>query len=362
MNQNTFLPLELKERLVSLDVFRGFIMFSMLLGTFGLKELADYPVTGFIYSQLTHASWHGFHFEDVILPSFLFIIGVAMAISTAKRGMRGENNMTMLRHAARRAITLFLMGFLLSWITARKPYIGAGVLQILAISYFFAFLLIEKSIKVQFSIFAALLIIYWFFIFVVPIPEAGRNSYVLNTNLVFYIDDIITGSATRWGYLYTLITSIAVVVYGSIIGKILLNRSSDKQFMKTLAFLGIAGVASGIALNPVIPIIKRMFTPSYTLFTCGLASLMLLGLFWLIDVKSCVRWSFPFIVFSANSIFVYILNMLFNSWFMETGKIFVAPLAPYIGPWALPVTHLFRMLALWLVCFWLYRRKIFFKL
>ncbi|MFC1528820.1 acyltransferase family protein [Candidatus Latescibacterota bacterium] len=362
MAQNTFLPPELNKRVVSLDVFRGFIMFTMLIGTFGLKELAHYPVAGFVYNQLTHAPWRGFHFEDVILPSFLFIIGVAMALSTSKRRSQGEDNKKKLRHAVRRSAALFLMGFLLSWISARKPYFGAGVLQILAISYFFAYLFIEKSIKVQYSIFAVLLFIYWFFIFIVPVPEAGRNSYVLYKNLVYYLDDIIIGSATRWGYLYTIITSIAVVVYGSIIGKILLNRSSNKEFMKMLAILGTAGVVAGLALNPVIPIIKRMFTPSYTLFTCGLVTLMLLGFFWLIDIKGHVKWSFPFIVFGANSIFVYMLNMLFSSWLMEKGGIFIAPLEPFIGAWASPATHLLRMLALWLVCFWLYRRKLFFKI
>ncbi len=362
MPQNTFLQQGFNKRIVSIDVFRGFIMFSMLLGTFGLKELAHYPITGLIYNQLTHASWRGFHFEDVILPSFLFIIGVAMSLSTAKRRIQGEDYKTKLRHAVRRSVTLFLMGFLLSWTSARKPYFGAGVLQILAISYFFAYLFIEKSIKVQYCVFAALLFIYWFFIFTVPVPEAGRNSYVLYKNLVYYLDEIIIGSATRWGYLYTLITSIAVVVYGGIIGKIFLNRSSEKKFMKTLAILGITGVAAGLALNPGIPIIKRMFTPSYALFPCGLDTLMLLGFYWIIDVRSHVRWSFPFIVFGANSIFVYMLNMLFRSWLMETGEIFTAPLAPYIGAWVSPATHLLRMLALWLVCFWLYRRKIFFKI
>lgn len=362
MLHSTFSSPNLKKRVVSVDMFRGFIMFSMLLGTFGLKELSHYPVTGLIYSQLTHASWQGFHFEDVILPTFLFIIGVAMALSDARRSEQGENDQTRLRHAVKRSVILFSIGFLLSWIEARKPYFGAGVLQVMAVSNFCAYMFINKSIKVQCGVFAALLFICWFFIFIIPVPEAGRNSYVIFKNLVYYLDDIITGSATRWGYLYTLITSTAVVVYGSIIGKLLLKRSSHQQFMKILALLGIAGVFCGLALNPVVPIIKRMFTPSYTLFTCGLDTLLLLGFYWLIDVRNQVRWSFPFIVFGANSIFVYILNMLFRLWLLETGEIFVAPLAPYIGAWVSPATHLLRMLALWLVCFWLYRRKLFFKI
>lgn len=298
----------------------------------------------------------------MILASFLFIIGVAMALSSSKRRERGEEYRSLFMHAFGRAFTLFPLGFLLSWISAGKPYFGAGVLQVLALSYLGAFLFVEKSVRIQWIVFAALLFIYWLFIFIVPVPEAGRNSYVLFKNLVYYLDDIITGSATRWGYLYTLITSIAVVVYGSIIGKLLLSRTSHKQFMKTLAIFGIAGVITGLALNPFIPIIKRMFTPSYTLFSCGLATLMLLAFYWIIDVCGYKRWSFPFIVIGMNSIFIYMLNGLLNSWFLDTAGIFIKPLTVIIGAWTLPLRYVLMLLAEWLVCFWLYRRNVFFKI
>ena len=355
-------PPALSKRVMSLDAFRGFVMFSMLLHTFGLKELANYPVVGFIYNQLNHAPWRGFHFEDIILPWFLFAIGVAMAISDTKRQERGETYKVRITHAAKRAVTLFCLGFILSWIGNGKPYFGAGVLQILAICYLASFLFLGKSIRFQFGVFAALLFIYWFFVFIIPVPEAGRNSYELYKNLVYYLDNIIIGSATRWGYLYTLITSTAVVVYGNIIGKLLINRTSHKQFMKTLAILGVVGILSGIMLNPFIPIIKRMFTSSYTLFTCGLISLLFLVFYWLIDVRGCAKWSFPFIVFGMNSIFVYMVNMLFRTWLVETGGIFVGPLAVVIGVWVSPLKHFVRLLAEWFLCFWLYRRKIFIKI
>ena len=362
MSQNTVSSPDLSKRVVSLDVFRGFVMFSMLMGTLGLKELSHLPVIGFIYTQLTHAPWRGFHFEDVILPWFLFIIGVAMALSNAKRREYGEVFRTRLGHAVKRAVTLFALGFLLSWLGIGKPYFGAGVLQVLAVSYIGAYIFIDKNIKVQWLAFAVLLIIYWFFIYIVPVPGTGRNSYIIFKNLVYYLDDIITGSATRWGYLYTLITSIAVVVYGSIVGKLLRERSSHQQFMKTLTVLGFAGIITGLALNPFIPIIKRMFTPSYTLFTCGIVTLLFLVFYWLIDVKDYKRWGFPFIIFGANSIFIYMLNGLFSGWLMNTGGIFFAPLTVFLGAWLIPFQHLLRLIAEWFVCLWLYRRKIFFRI
>jgi len=362
MDKSTFSSPALGKRVFSLDAFRGFIMFSMLLHTFGLEKLSGYPVIGFIYTQLNHASWRGFHFEDLILPTFLFIIGVSMGLSDIKRRERGESGKSRLSHAAKRAVLLFVFGFLLSWISAGKPTFGPGVLQVLALSYFCAFLFVDKSIKFQFGIFAALLFIYWFFIFIIPVPEAGRNSYVVYKNLVYFIDDRITGAASRWGYLYTIITSIAVVMYGSIIAKFLVRRKSDNQFMKILAIFAVAGILSGLLLNPFIPIIKRMFTSSYTLFTCGLASLIFLGLYWLIDVRGISKWSFPLIVIGMNSIFIYLLHNLLQGWFMETSGIFINPLEVIIGAWIHPLNNFVSLFLQWLICLWLYRRKIFFKI
>ncbi|MFC1539746.1 acyltransferase family protein [Candidatus Latescibacterota bacterium] len=350
------------QRLVSLDAIRGFIMFTMLLHTFGLEPLSGIPFIGFIFTQLNHASWEGFHFEDVILPTFLFIIGFSMGLSDLKRIEKGEPYRTRLTHAIKRSVSLFIFGFILSWIQAGKPTFGPGVLQVLALSYFGAFLFVEKSVKAQFYIFAALLFIYWFFIFVIPVPEAGRNSYVLFKNLVYLIDDKVTGAASRWGYLYTIITSIAVVMYGSIVAKLYAKRKSDGTFIKILAVLALTGILAGLLLNPFIPIIKRMFTPSYTLLTCGLASVMFIIFYWLIDIRGISKWSFPFIVIGMNSIFIYLLHNLLNSWFLETSGIFINPLESMIGAWIHPLTYAVSLFAQWLVCYWLYKRKIYFKL
>jgi len=283
-------------RIVSLDAFRGFIMFSMLMSTFGLKELAHLPVAGFVYSQLSHVPWVGFHFEDVILPSFLFIIGVSLGLSDIRRRERGEEWGARFRHAKRRAVTLFALGFMLSWISAGKINWGPGVLQELALAYICAFAFLGLSVRGRFVAFAVLLFVYWFFIFIVPVPEAGRNSYEVFKNIVYWIDNSLTGSTSRWGYVYPIITSTAVVVYGTIVGELLLRRRSDRSFMRTLAIWGAIGVAAGLALHPVIPIIKRMFTSSYTLFTCGLASFMLLAFFRFVDNDRRQWWSFPFVV------------------------------------------------------------------
>lgn len=154
------------------------------------------------------------------------------------------------------------------------------MLQVLALCYFLGFLFVGMSIPFRFGVFAVLLFVYWLFIFLVPVYDVGRNSYVLFKNLVYLIDNTLVGSTTRWGYLYPTLTSVAVVVYGSIIGTLLAERD-NRRFIRTLAVCGIIGILAGLAFHPFIPIIKRMFTPSYTLLTCGITSLLFLAFYWI---------------------------------------------------------------------------------
>jgi len=353
---------DLDRRVLSLDAFRGFVMLSMLLGNLGLEKLSGLPVIGFLYAQLNHVPWVGFHFEDLILPAFLFVIGVSMAISDDRRRARGEGARARFLHALRRSLALFALGFLLSWLASGKPYWGAGVLQVLALSYFGGFLFLGLSVRGRAAALGGLLFLYWLFIFLVPVYDVGHNSYVVFKNLVFYIDDIVTGQATRWGYLYPTITSVAVVVYGSIVGRLLVKRTGHRQFLRTVASLGAGGVAAGLAISPAVPIIKRMFTPSYTLFTCGLATLLLLGFYWLIEVRGLKRWSFVFVVFGVNSIFVYMLNGLLAAWLLSVGATLLGPLSGWLGAWIDPAANVFRLAAEWFVCLWLFSSRIFLKI
>jgi len=255
----------LVKRIVSLDAFRGFIMFTLMLHTFGLEKFKDMPIMGFIYSQLNHVEWVGFHYEDFILPSFLFIIGVSMGLSDLKRKIKGESFGIRFGHAVKRALGLFAIGFIISWLGSGKPNWGPGVLQLLAISYFFGYLAVNFSIRAQAFIAAGLLFIFWLLVFTIPVYDVGKNSYIVYKNLGYLIDNTITGSTSRWGYLFTVLTCTACVVYGSIIGKLIALRKSNGEFLKKLLIFGAIGVIVGLSLHPFIPIIKRMFTPSYTI-------------------------------------------------------------------------------------------------
>ena len=142
----------------------------------------------------------------------------------------------------------------------------------------------------------------------------------------------------------------------------MIGKTSDGKFIKTLVILGAAGIASGVILNPFVPIIKRMFTSSYTLFACGLITLLFALFYWMIDMKGWEKWSFIFVVFGMNSIFVYSVHTFLGQWLLETTGVYSSIVGPLPGGWLGPVQVFLGLLAEWLLCFWLYRRQIFIKI
>ncbi len=359
---STVLSVDPDKRLLSLDIYRGMTMLAMMLHTFGLKRLADLPVTSTIYRQLNHADWVGFHFEDFILPSFLFIMGFSLALSSERRMENGAGKGELYLQVFKRSAVLFLFGFFLSWYEAGRMITGPGVLQLLALSYFIAALFSGLSIRGRVIVFWVLVLLHWFFIAVIPVYDVGRNSYVIYKNLVYLIDETLTNSPSRWGYIYTLLTSSAVVVFGSIAGSTYRRRESDGAFMKFLAVSGGLLVFVGLMQQPLNPIIKRMFTTSYTLLTCGMASLVLLALYYIADIRRIRGWELVFVVVGMNSIFIYIVHNLLRFWLLDSLGIFIDPLESAVGAWVDPLKHGLALAAQWLLCYWLYKQRIFFRL
>ncbi|HDY88398.1 MAG TPA: DUF5009 domain-containing protein [bacterium] len=347
-----------------LDAFRGFIMFSMLIGTFGLGKLAEHPLWGFIYRQLSHSHWRGFTFEDIILPSFLFIIGLAMPFSYEKRQKLGQSHSQIRWHAVKRTIGLFALGVLIRFVVRGSISFGIGILQILAISYFAGFLLLKKSIKIQASAFALILFLYWFFIFIIPLPGIGANSYIDKRNIAWFLDSLLLSEdvVSKFGYIYPHLTYASMVILGSIIGRVLVKRPPQRKVMTLLAILGVGGILAGLVLNPLIPIIRPMFTSSCAIFACGWICLMLLGFYWLIDVRACKRWSFVFKVFGMNSIFIYAVHRPLGGWIRQTLSIFVNPFDPILGAGLGPLKAFLLVIMEFLLCLWLYRKRIFIKI
>jgi predicted acyltransferase len=367
------------ERMVSLDVFRGITIAGMIL--------VNNPGSwAHVYGPLRHAEWHGWTPTDLIFPFFLFIVGVAITLSLEGRIGRGEDQLKIVLKILRRTIILFALGLFLNAFpdfemsTLRIP----GVLQRIAICYFFASLIFMKTgVSGQTAAAIVLLAVYWLLMKLVPVPGYGAGILEKDGNLAAYLDSLLLeghmwGQTKTWdpeGVLST-IPAMATTLLGILTGHWLRSGRGIEEKIRGLLIAGIAGVAIGYVMNIWFPINKNLWTSSYVVFTAGMALLFLGACSWLIDGKGVKRPFLPFIIFGVNPITVYVLSGI-GADLMALFRV-AQPDGPSItlkrfiyenmlASWAGPLNgSLFFALAY--VLFWLvpmailYRRRIFIKI
>lgn len=296
---------EPKERLMSLDVFRGATMAAMLL----VNNPGDWNN---LYSQLDHAAWNGWTFTDLIFPFFLWIVGVAIPLSMGRRLENGEPKKKAVWRIVRRSAIIFAVGLALNgfphydFSTIRIP----GVLQRIGVCYFFASLIfINTGIRGQAVAIVSLLAGYWLLMGGGPLNEHGNFSE--------YIDSLVLhGHTWRETKTYdpegiiSTIPAIATVLFGIMTGHLLRARQSGPE--KT-AWLFVAGnflLLAGEIMNYWLPINKKMWTSSYSVFMAGMAMNLFAICYWLVDVKKYQAWAKPFAVYGMNAITVFVLTGL----------------------------------------------------
>ena len=367
-----------QQRLLSLDVFRGITIAGMIL--------VNNPGTwGDIYPALRHAEWHGVTPTDLIFPFFLFIVGVAITFSLSKRKARGDNQNKLMLQILRRSAVLFLLGLIL----AGFPYFDLssiripGVLQRIAVVYFISSILFLKTgVKTQAYTGAALLLIYFLMMTLIPVPGVGYANLEPTTNLAAWLDNLLLHghlwSVTKvWdpeGILST-IPAISTTIIGIMTGHLLRSPMDEANKTSWMFFYGSVLMFAGYVWDMWFPMNKSLWTSSYVLYTGGLALLFLAFCYWLIDVKGIKWWIKPFHIYGMNAIAVffasgiigrllylikvsgsgeealslktYLFNNLFLSWLDPTN----ASLA-----WAL------TYVLIWLGLMWiLYKKQIFIK-
>lgn len=299
------------DRLISLDVFRGITIMGMIL--------VNNPGTWkYVYGPLRHADWHGWTPTDLIFPFFLFIVGVAMVFSFAKRAERGETKKEIFAHVIKRTIILFILGLFLNGFPKfdLSTIRILGVLQRIALVYFFASVLVlTAGVRTQIIALISLLVIYWLLMMFVPVPGYGVGVLTEEGNLAAYIDRLLLKghlyrpTSDPEGLLSTL-PAIATALFGVLTGHWL--RTNRTQSEKTIGLFVSANalVVAGLIMSIWFPINKKIWTSSYAVFTAGLALHFLGMCYWLIEVKKYVKWSTPFLVFGTNAITVYFLSGL----------------------------------------------------
>ena len=310
------------ERLLSLDVYRGLAVAGMIL----VMNAGNW---GTVYWPLLHAAWNGVTPTDMIFPAFLFIVGVSMTFSFASRIAKGASRATLAGHVLRRSAILCALGLFLNAVpafdlaTLRIP----GVLQRIALCYLFGGLLYLGAPRRRAEFIAVVafvpLVGYWALLRFVPVPGYGAGHLDSLRNLGAYIDRAVFGIRHLWPYgltpghgvtydpegLLSTIPAVTNLLFGICAGEWLRSPRPLARKVSGLAVSGAVLLLAGWLLNPLLPINKRIWTPSFALFSGGFSLLALASLIWLVDLRRQRWWTGPALVFGTNAIFAYSLAM-----------------------------------------------------
>ena len=362
-------------RVTSIDALRGFTMFWIIGGGAIFRNLDGvftHPVTAFLSKQLTHVKWLGFHFEDLIMPLFIFIVGIAVPFSISNRLQRGQSRRRVYFHIIKRTAVLYLLGVMLGsgGLHFNWPEMDwVGILQRIAVCYFFAAILVMHT-KWQAQAIAAgvILLLYWAALALVPVPGHGAGVITPEGCLPAYIDqqflpgkihEAFYGYGDSNGILPTL-ASISTVLLGVLTSHWLRSRRPGRQKVTGLVLAGLMSLSVGYAWGQVFPIIRLLWTSSMVLFAAGLSLLLLALFYWLIDVRGYKKWAFGFVVIGMNAITVFTASRIFPA--HRIGRVFVGGLSKWGGEWNGLMNAVAGLTVIWLVLWWMYRKKIFIKI
>ncbi len=366
------------QRLASLDFYRGLVMVLLMVEStrlygYVLKMSGPDSLLHSIAVQFTHHPWHGLHFWDLIQPAFMFIAGTAMAFSLTKQTAKGRSWAQQTQHALKRSWWLFFWGVLDYAVPTNYHELPAlsfelwDVLTQLSFTMLVAFLIFRWKTGYQILFSVGLLILTECLYRFINVPGFDQ-PFVDQHNFGNYIDLILMNKINSGGWVaINCIPTAAHTIWGAVAGKWLLKKAGYKGRIRNILIFGLLLMAAGYFLDlaGITPIIKRIATSSFTLVTGGWCLLALAFLYYWIDVLGHKRFLKFFVIVGMNSIFIYLFfEIVVKDWFRDYANTIVHGV---FSPMGLPHNFILILCALsifaceWYACYWLYRKKIFFK-
>lgn len=393
-----------RERLLSLDVFRGMTVAGMLL--------VNNPGSwAHIYPPLEHAAWHGWTPTDLIFPFFLFIVGITTQLSLGARRAQGADDGAVVRQIVRRGAAIFGLGLLLNWFPGFQwgeirgladPSFGErvayrlehlrvmGVLQRIGVAYVVAGLLtLRTTVRQQLGLLAALLVGYWALMALAAVPPTGLPGWRVwdrpGTTVDAWLDRVLLTADHLWvggggqrdpeGLLSSL-TAAGSVMCGHLAGRWIGRR--DLLLAERLNGLFAAGalaMVAGLVWHWGFPINKSLWTSSYVVFTAGVGAVTLATCMWLIDVRRVTGWTRVFVVYGTNPMVAFLgsgvmARVLYSIVKVDVGgrpvpaveAIYRTALAPWLPPRLASLAFALLFVGFWyLGLLWLWRRRIVFR-
>lgn len=369
-------------------------MLLMASSGFGLAQVArqfpDAALWQFVGRQVDHAPWAGCTLWDLIQPAFMFMVGVALPWSVANRRARGQGFGQMFGHALGRSLVLVLLAvFLTSAWSPHTEWVFTNVLAQIGLGYPFLFLLAFTPPRVQGLAAFTLLLVYWLAFAWFPLPPADFDwasvgvppdwphltgfaaHWEKNANLAaafdgWFLNLFPRASPFRFsagGYqTLNFVPSLATMLFGLLAGQWLRRPDAINAKLKALVLAGIAslGLGGALAWADLCPIVKRLWTPSWALYSAGWVTLLLAGFVAIIEGRGWRRWAFPLVVAGVNPITLYCLWQLVGGFVVENLKRHLGSgLFESAGAIYAPLLERVAVLwVFWLILLWLYRKKI----
>jgi heparan-alpha-glucosaminide N-acetyltransferase len=385
-------------RLVSLDAYRGFVMICLAANGFGLfdtsKNFPNSTIWQAIGHQFDHVPWVGSVFWDLIQPSFMFMVGVSLPYSYTRRLEKEDSWNHCLLHAVIRSLVLILLGIFLSSAWSKETnFTFMNVLTQIGLGYTFLFLLWNRGVAIQVFVAAAILVGYWAWFALTPVAGTAFDyakvglpeNWNYLTGFTAHWQKCANPAATfdQWflnlfprsepfvfnkgGYqTLNFVPSLVTMLFGLMTGEFIRRSDDRKRTLTTLVACGLALLVVGYGLHAfgVCPLVKRIWTPSWTLYSTGLTLLMLAAFYGVIDVAGCRAIAFPLTVAGMNSIALYVMSQLLkNSTADALERHFGAGLFTIFGDHYIPLMKAnLVLLVFWLFVWWLYRQRIFFRI
>ena len=387
----------LAARNIAVDTYRGLVMLLMMAEVLQLSRVARaFPGNwfwGFLAYHQTHVDWAGCSLHDTIQPGFSFLVGVALPYSIASRMAKGGTFGRMFGHALWRALVLIALGiFLRSMHSTQTYFTFEDTLTQIGLGYPILFLLGFRPPRWQWIALAVVLTGYWLAWALYPVAGPGFDYAAVgvpanwthhysgfaahwnkNANFGNAFDQWFLNVLPRTrpfvanggGYLtLSFIPTLGTMILGLAAGR-WLRDALPRIPMKRFLIAGGIGIASGLLLHftGICPVVKRIWTPSWTLFSGGLCFLFLAGFCWLVEVKGYRKWAFPLVVIGMNSIAAYLMAHLFERFILDSLRIHLGAHAFQI--FGTGVEPLLRgaavLLVYWGMLYWMYRRKLFLR-
>jgi heparan-alpha-glucosaminide N-acetyltransferase len=398
-------------RVASVDAYRGFVMFLMMAELLRVGKVAQ-SLPGDSFWELLafntdHVAWTGCSLHDLIQPSFSFLVGVALPFSLASRMARGQGFGRMFLHALWRSLLLILLGIFLRSVGQRQTnFTFEDTLTQIGLGYTFLFLLGYCSRLVQVLVLVGVLAGYWGAFVLYPLPPADFSypsvgvsanwphlfpatdlaaHWNKNSNLAWAFDQWFLNLFPRQrpfvfnggGYAtLSFVPTLGTMILGLIAGGWLKSGGSRMEKMALLVVAGLMclGLGFGLDYAGICPSVKRIWTPSWTLYSGGWCFLILAAFYLVMDAMGVRFWAFPLVVIGMNSIAIYVLVHLMDKFILSSLKTHLYTLATWletqVGADVLKTYNTYQpmitgaavLLVFWLILLWMYRRKIFIRI